>query len=367
MKTYVTQLNVKYYSIAFIIRKNEGYNPAVDLALGRSKFYLKLTVKNAVAFDVPPVEEGQGKVTDTKVSIDNAVVARVKVIERRYGINLSDDDMADYKQYSDYITQTYAIFGGQYQMQAAYRGDYKKNISAEQVCADIAKSNGWLPQMDMTLESNKILDEQFSPYSLKERVAMTYKYSAARAKLCSESLFKINRIYELIKEHTGKRIMILSTTGAFADTVYNGVNIIAGKTICLPFHNDIPTTTKGKTAKGTPKKYGCVAASKDNLAEYHSRRVAALSAKGGSIFKEIPFMADVVIITSPLACSFTDIVKRCSDSTFGDENGVIVCKILANDTIEENVVLRQNDSPDYEVFNCVKRSKINDSEAIILE
>jgi hypothetical protein len=248
-------------------------------------------------------------------------------------------------------------------MERAYMGDYKNNMSAEQVCNDIATSNGWSPQLDMTQVGNQFIDEMYSPLSLKERVKITYNYGRARAKLLTDCDDKIPVICDIVEQFQGG-CMILSKTEEFTTKIVKDLNVHFNQEVCLPFHDAIPSiTVTGKNGKLKP--YGARNQSKDNLADFHCGRVWALSAKGGSLWKDIPFICRAVIITSPLACDLQTIIKRCPDATFGNATEIALFKIFVNDTIEENVILRQSDAPDYEQIGGIKRTKIESENSAV--
>jgi hypothetical protein len=365
---YLSQLTPRKANTTVIIRDGFGVLRAHELSLTYTNYDLVLTVVNTFGKRddaTPPVKEGTSE--DTSFGIINSLQALVDVHETRYGVNLTAEDRSDYDTYSDYIKQTYNIFGGNYQMQAAYKGDYKRHLTAEQICTDIANSNGWDARMDMTSPVNRQIDEMYSPVALKERVNVTYKFSASRKKLCSDNGMKLATIFNIVRDNLDKRILILSCRGEFADVIVTMLNTEFGKLVAMPFHDEIPTTIKGTTKAGKPKPYGHVKASRDAVAALNDRKIVALSGKGGSIYKDIPFQVDLVIITSPLACSFADIAKRCTESLFGDEDGLKLIKIYFNDTIEENVVLRHNDAPDYDVIGGVKRETVSNNDDTFID
>jgi hypothetical protein len=362
--TFTRLAHIPDFNCCFVIRSTIGWNAAEELAIGSSKFKLRITynedAKTTTASTVeghfaPPVEKGE-PAPPKQPSVVIPLKLSVPVHEVRYAIDLSPEDRQDYDTFSKYLEATYAIFGSQRNMERAYMGDYKNGMSAEKVCTDIAEANGWSTHLDMTQTGNRFIDETYSPMALKERIKITYNYGRARAKLVSDNASKIPVIADIIESYEGG-CLILSKGEEFTNKIVKDLNVHFNREVVLPFHDAIPSiSVKGKNGKMKP--YGARSQSKDNLADFHCGRIWALAAKGGSLWKDIPFIAKVVIITSPLACDLQSITKRCIESTFGDVTGVSLFKLFINDTIEENVVLRQADAPDYEQIGGVKRESV---------
>jgi hypothetical protein len=390
MSAFTRLAHIQDYNCLFVIRDTEGWAGGEELATGSSKFKLRLMLKKAQAtaattdvvgtkgepFSVQfsshgtsdallsPVEKGEAEPAQ-KPRLVEPLALSVPVREVRYGLDLDEQDKQDYNVFSKYIDDTYSIFGSQRNMERAYMGDYKNNMSAEQVCNDIAAANGWSTSLDMTQTGDRFIDETYSPMALKERVKITYNYGRARAKLISDYSTKIPVIADIIERFEGG-CLILSKGEEFTNKIVKDLNVHFNREVVLPFHDAIPSLSiKGKNGKMKP--YGARSQSKDNLADFHCGRIWALSAKGGSLWKDIPFIAPVIIITSPMACDLQSITKRCVDSTFGNAKEVLLFKIFMNDTIEENVILRQVDAPDYEQIGGVKREKVvTDSNTVFL-
>jgi hypothetical protein len=374
-QAFTRLMHLQDYNCVFILRDTVGWNAAEELATGVSKFKLKVIVNKTLAVAKPPVapfsdallspvEKGEAEPAK-QPSVAMPLVMPVPVREVRYGLDMTEQDKQDYDVFSKYIEDTYAIFGSQRNMERAYMGDYKNGMSAEKVCNDIAEANGWSTHLDMTQTGDRFIDETYSPMALKERVKITYNYGRARAKLVCDYNAKVQVIADIIESYEGG-CLILSKGEEFSNNLVKALNTHFNREVCLPFHDAIPSiTVKGKNGK--PKAYGARSQSKDNLADFHCGRIWALSAKGGSVWKDIPFIAPVIIITSPMACDLQSVVKRCPESTFGDATGISLFKIFMNDTIEENIILRQSDAPDYEQIGGVKREKVaNDSNTVFL-
>lgn len=69
-------------------------------------------------------------------------------------------------------------------------GDYKLNLSAAEVRYNIAKSNGWSENLDMSIPFNKQIDEIYNPNALLERVCTIYEIMKNRRDLVTDN--KIN-------------------------------------------------------------------------------------------------------------------------------------------------------------------------------
>ena len=121
------------------------------------------------------------------------------VEEYQIGINI-DEDREEYKllkYYNEYITTTISIFGSFNIIQQANLGNSQLNISATQICYQIAQENGWNEHLDMSIEFNVEIDKLYNPNNLRERASKTYEIIRNRSQLLSDFELKLDSIFEI--------------------------------------------------------------------------------------------------------------------------------------------------------------------------
>lgn len=114
------------------------------------------------------------------------------VEEYRIGINinLNSEDNKLLEYYDNYIATSLAIFGDFETIDKARIGNTKLNISAMQVCNELARENGWNEHLDMSNDFNIQLDKLYNPGNIKERASKTYEIIRNRGKFLAN--YKIN-------------------------------------------------------------------------------------------------------------------------------------------------------------------------------
>ena len=109
-------------------------------------------------------------------------------------------------------------------MSYAKNGNPICNISATQICYDIAKQNGWSETLDMNIPFNVQIDACYNPNVLRERVELTYELIRKRNNLVCNNKAKLKVILDIVNENPDKRILIVNNSTDFAKQVTTYLN-----------------------------------------------------------------------------------------------------------------------------------------------
>lgn len=233
------------------------------------------------------------------------------VEETRIGVtidsNSEDGKLLDY--YNNYISTSLAIFGGFDKIDEARIGNTKLNISAAQICTELAKENGWNEHLDMSSSFNVQLDNLYNPGNIKDRASKTYEIIRNRGRFLANYKLKLGAIYDIVKENQDKRILIINKNGEFANEVTNYINNQKGEIICGNYHdkmepayaidiNGKPILIKSGVNKGERKIFKAQAQRTNNELLFNKGVINILSTSN-SPDKRLDIEVDIIIITSP--------------------------------------------------------------------
>ena len=248
----------------------------------------------------------------TKPDVDNKVHNSCPVEEMLVAIPLAEGSQTaiNLKELNDYISTSLNIFGSFDIMTQCRLGNPTVNMSANEMCARIADSNGWSDSLDMSLEINKQIDELYNPLSIKERASMTYEFIRTRMNLLSDYEGKLEEIYKIVEERKGSNILIISKRSEFAEQVTKYLNDRYGFEICVSYHNKMepipgvdingnPIFYKTGKQKGKRKYLGEQAQKTLNEQKFATGKSRVMSTNNAPD-KDLCIPIDTVIITSPL-------------------------------------------------------------------
>lgn len=290
------------------------------------------------------------------------------------------EDSEDYKvlqYYNDYITTSLNVFGSFEIMQQCRVGNVALNISAAQICDQIARENGWNEHLDMSDQMSFQIDELYNPGNLKERASETYNKIRLRGQLVSDYKGKLDAILELVQKNRDKKILIISKRGQFASKVTNYINEMVGDIICGDYHDCVEPVIarddkgnvlrfKSGAKKGEIRYMGDKAQRTLNEKLFNQNKLSILSTSNAPD-KSLYALFDVVIITSTLCEPIETFLYRLSNVYFN--NKIILYTIYVKNSIEET---RLNNKPLSEthtiVNNCENEIKTdNYSDFVIVD
>ena len=191
-----------------------------------SKFTLSIITENIMNFEfinnvrniLPMIE-----------TIDFSVVVNSDRIyspveEHRYGVDISDSDRENYDKCTLIMNNALSIFGNLDNINYCRTGDTKNNISAIEICNNIAKENGWREDLDINNPFMKQIDDVYNPNVLYETANTFYNISKQRRDLLTDNEAKLSVIYDICNKYKDKKILIVSKRGEFASKVTNYIN-----------------------------------------------------------------------------------------------------------------------------------------------
>ncbi len=346
-------------------------NDGVKTLLEFSKFKLvvmnKLLVNNedsALLYKLCPLLD------DFKQNEINAIRVSSPVEEFRLGVAIPEDskDGELLKYCNEYIATSVAIFGSFDVMNQARIGNTKLNISAAQICAQIAQENGWNEHLDMSTEFNVQIDELYNPGRLKDRASDTYEVIRKRSNLLSDYDGKLEVIYNIVHDNANKKILIINKRGEFASKVTDYLNNLSETIICGNYHDKVspipavdiygnPLYYKSGTHKGERKIMADKAQRTFNEAAFNRGDIRVLSTSN-SPDKTLCIDVDIVIITSSQCEELKSYIYRLDGLRFRD-NKIHLYNIYCKNTMEEKLLDNQTISTNHKV--------LNDEEKVVIE
>lgn len=284
------------------------------------------------------------------------------VEETWIGVDIAKDSQTWklYEYYTKYIETTINIFGSFDKIQEARIGNTSLNISASEICTQIAVNNGWDEHLDMNYEYNRKIDDMYNPNSLRERASQVYEYTRLRSNLLSDCENKLSYILDIVNANSDKKILIISKRGEFANKVTEYLNNYSETNICGNYHNktddidavDIngnPIYIKSGKSKGKRKILGYKAQMTLNQNLFNENKLKCLSLSNAPD-KSLNVDVDVIIITSPLCEDIESFIYRLSDVNFNKEK-IKLFSIFCKNTTEEQKIMNKSCKPSHTILN----------------
>lgn len=346
-----------------ILYKPKTLVPAVAYMLSLSKWRLTVMTKlfedttdTAVLYKMCPI------LSEFKVNEINEIRTNTPVEEVQIPITITEDS-EEYKllnYYNEYITHTINIFGSFNIIEQARIGNQSLNISANQICAQIAQENGWNENLDMSVEYNRQIDELYNPNNLKERASLTYDIIRKRSALLTDYESKLESIVDIIEQHPDKKILIINKRGEFASKVTDFINKSNNTLSCGNYHNNLENVPavdddgnyiyyKSGAKKGEVKMLGMQAQKTLNQRLFNEDKIQILSTNGAPD-KSLSIDVDIIIITSPLCESIKSYIYRLSDLRFNSDK-IKLYTLYCKDTIEEKQLMNKEVSSNHIIIN----------------
>ena len=265
-----------------------------------------------------------------------------------------------YQHYSKYLETTLNIFGSFDKINEARIGNTSLNISSTEICNQIASDNGWNDHLDMNYEYNRAIDDMYNPNALKERASKMYDYIRSRGNLVADYERKLEKILELVRTHSGEKILIINKRGEFANKVTEYLNNNSESDICGNCHNKVddieavdryenPIFIKSGKEKGKRKIMGWKAQMTLNQDKYNDNQIQCLSL-ANSPDKSLCVYVDVVIITSPLCEDIEAYLYRLSNVSFNPEK-IKLFSIFCKNTIEQQKLFNKSVQQSHMIVN----------------
>lgn len=345
---YVTKQYIYQYDLTIIVGINDDYD-IIEHLTKWSKFTMCILTENVM---------NNGFINNVRnilIGIDftkyiNSAVAEITnlpVEEYRIGVAMSADDRKKYDEDSKDIIATINIFGTLEKIEQARNGIPSSNTSSEQVLFEIANTNGWHEQLDVTIPFMRDIDANFNPVILKEKVKNFYNITRHRREIVVDNSAKLYKIVELCKKHKDDKVLIVSKNDDYCKRISDFLAQYDIK--CGNYHDaleeiddidDEGNTILYKTGvrAGLPKRLGARAQSTRNAfyfrcrADENFRAINVLSAKL-SANTSLEIACNVVIFTSSMYGNIEELIYRFKRSIFSG-TPFIIYRLFINDTIE---------------------------------
>lgn len=367
-------INKRYnynYDLIILIGIN-NYDSRIDYLKQCTKFILSIMTKTIIDSNNTNLLNNTLPIIITSISKEDAVKAKrfSPVEEHRIAIELDDNDKKEYDKQTAFINNSMNVIGNIENIKRIKCGDYKLNLSAAEVRHNIAKSNGWSENLDMSIPFNKQIDEIYNPNALLERVCTIYEIMKNRRDLVTDNKNKLPVILDIINRHPDKQFVIISKRGEFAAEItkyLNNNNIKCGdyhdniESAIAVDDNSVPILIKSGKDKGKPKIVCSQAISSSNLRYYNDNRLTVLSTKNASLNK-LNLACFGLIITSPLCDSVIDIRNKFKEIEFNTTPN-LVYTIYCNSTIEAKSIAATKETPIYKVINETEKEILYDEES----
>lgn len=360
------------YDLIILIGIN-NYDSRISYLKQCTKFILSIMTKTIIDSNNTNLLNNVLPIIVSNISKEDAVRAKrfSPVEEHRIMIELDDNDKKEYDKQTAFINNSMNVIGNIENIKRIKCGDYKLNLSAAEVRYNIAKSNGWSENLDMSIPFNKQIDEIYNPNALLERVCTIYEIMKNRRDLVTDNKNKLPVILDIINRHPDKQFVIISKRGEFAAEItkyLNNNNIKCGdyhdniESAIAVDDNGVPILIKSGKDKGKPKIVCSQAISSSNLRYYNdNNRLTVLSTKNASLNK-LNLACFGLIITSPLCDSVIDIRNKFKEIEFNTTPN-LVYTIYCNSTIEAKSIAATKETPIYKVINETEKEILYDEES----
>lgn len=290
----------------------------------------------------------------------------VPVTEYRHGVYLSEEEKAQYEKYSSFIKDSMVVFGDFNMVELCRNGDALCNVSAMSICNNVARKNGWSPELDMSVEFNVQIDKIYNPNAIHERAQLIYNIARERKNFVCNFNKKIDEVINIVKANPRKGIVIVSKSGEFANEIAE--KLTQEGMPCGLYHNEIPAsympdengeyiTYKSGINKGKPKLFKASALSTYWMQCYIYGETNILSMKAASD-TNLAIDIDIVIFTTTLIDDIFKFKARFRNCNFKGNNTEIH-RIYCIDTIEENSMYKERPTNLITVCNCNKNDNVS--------
>ena len=284
------------------------------------------------------------------------------VEEMWVGVDIPNDS-ENYKlleYYNKEITTTLNIFGCLDSIKFARVGNSLTNESAMQFCTKIAEENGWTDSLDMSTEYNQMIDEVYNPNSLNDRAKRFYDIVRERSHIMTDFDGKLDKIYEICKEHEDEKILVISKRGEFAAKITTYLNNMFDNIVCGDYHNKVenvilrnpdgsPVLVKSGVNKGKPKEIGYKAQMTLNQSKFNNGEINILSTSN-TPDKSLNIDVDVIIITSPLCEDIKSYLYRLTKINYRGDT-IKLYTLFCKSTMEHKQLLEKEMSSNHIIVN----------------
>lgn len=306
-------------------------------------------------------------------SINGYLLGSLPVEERHISVTLDNEDKEQYDKCCSIITNISKAFGDIDNIKFGLHGDASRNISAKRYCYDVAINNGWNKNLDTSIDYQKQIDEEFNPNVLYEKARAFFNVVPLRKQIVSDCDAKLPIIYDICIKHSGKKIIIVSSRGEFANKV---ADYLRNKGIdCGEYHGDIPATSavdvdgklltyKSGKRKGETKVLGAQAQSSLYKERFNLDLISCISVKN-KCNRELDLRFDVVIFTSAFCDDYYTWFSNYRNILANNKNPKSY-RVYVENTIEENAIRKMKVHPSVTIIEEEKEVMYNEENGDVI-
>ena len=265
------------------------------------------------------------------------------VEECRVGVALTDKEIKEYKEDTDFINNCVSTFGSIDNIIKSLYGDRDSNISSIDFRINLAKENGWVEDFNGSDSFAVQVDKEYNPDELMRKATTFFSIAKHRRDLIDMCDNKCNAVVDIIKNNPGKQILVVSNRGEGAAKISDYIRQQGIE--CGDYHDCLDDTYlkdengdyiiyKSGVNKGKPKLFGSQAQSSLSERLFNRHIYNVLSIKSSSN-KKLKTAIDLIIFTSPLCDNIVEFKKRFTDICI-NESITKEYIVYAIDTIEQD-------------------------------
>lgn len=364
---FVQNLNYNVCSFLCILYHIDSVCYRVECAFTDAKFCLAFLDKpiedknfsNLIYNNAPILQDFEQNIVDD-------IRTSLPVEETRIGVDITNpENIKLNKYYDDYISTSLAIFGNFDTIKEARVGNPQLNISAMQICTNIAEHNGWSENLDMSIEFNVNIDKLYNPGNIKDRATKTYDIIRERSNLLSDLEDKLKIIKDIVEENKDKKILIINKRGEFANKVTDYLNNNFEDEICGNYHdkaepmplvdsNGNPSFYKSGAKKGQ-RRYLMAQAQKTTNQELFNRGLLHVLSTSNLPDKELCIDVDIIIITSTQCEEIKTYLYRLCN-IYVPNNKITLYTIYVNNSVEEKKLEEKTQNKNHVIVKNAKNS-----------
>lgn len=353
-------------------------NEYVEKLLNQAKFNLVIlnSLKDINRLDV--LYKHSPILPDFKQNEIDEIRTSTPIEDMWIGITIPEDSETNklLTYYNDYITTSLNIFGSFDIIKQARLGNSEYNVSATQICNQIAQENGWNDHLDMSVELNVQIDALYNPNNIRERATQTYEIIRNRANLLSDYNGKLEEILKIVNDNPNDKILIINKRGEFANKVTEYINSMSDTIICGNYHDKVdpipaidangnPIVYKSGVNKGKRKMMMYQAQKTLNQALFNNGNLRVLCTNN-SPDKDLSISVDRIIITSPLCENIRSYLYRLSHISFNGSQ-LNLNTLYIKGSLEETKLLNKDVAENHRIVNnCQENVVFSDNSNFVI-
>lgn len=183
-------------------------------------------------------------------------------IEFNVPVNLTDEEKLRYDKYTKVILENINKFGkGGLELASLCLSGDKKKHTAKDYCFMWASKHGWVRGMDMTIQTNKEINDLWNPAKIIGYANQLMMSIRDRKDILYSAENKLLIALEIIEKYPDLKTVCFSQSTQFASTLGHKINEFfynkeGNNNRCVTYHSKLETQMGINPKTGKPMKYG---------------------------------------------------------------------------------------------------------------